>query len=88
VPPAAELKLLRAMQQEAIEMTRSADEGAQADRVQIAEDATRLQDGIATQARELLDRLAEQNREGGPPSRIEPAPVPPAEPTRPEEPKP
>lgn len=89
VPPAAELKLLRAMQQEAIEMTRSADEGDPADRTQIAEDATRLQDGIATQARELLDRLAEQNRQGGPPSRIEPAPVPPpGEPTRPEEPKP
>jgi hypothetical protein len=97
VPPAAELKLLRAMQQEAIEMTRAASEGADAERNAIADDAAKLQDGIATQARELLDRLAEQNQQGGAPSGVEPdkgdappAPViPPAPPApQPQEPKP
>lgn len=72
VPPAAELKLLRAMQQEAIEMTRAAAEGEAADRGSIAEDAARLQEGIATQARELLDRLAKQQQQGGPPAGVEP----------------
>lgn len=72
VPPAAELKLLRAMQQEAIEMTRAAAEGAAAERGAIADDAARLQDGIATQARELLDRLAKQQQQGGQPAGIEP----------------
>ncbi len=97
VPPAAELKLLRSMQQEAIEMTREADEGAPSTRAAVVEDAIRLQDGIATQARQLLDRLAEQNGQGAPrgiepgsksaeppPADPPPADPPPAEPARPE----
>ncbi len=72
VPPAAELKLLRAMQQEAIEMTRAADEGAAEERSSISEDAARLQDGIAAQARQLLERLSEE-RSRGRPGGVEPA---------------
>ncbi|MBX3402748.1 MAG: hypothetical protein KF699_04960 [Phycisphaeraceae bacterium] len=60
VPPAAELKLLRAMQQEAIEMTRSASDGPERIRTDAAAEAAALQQGIAEQARELLDRLAQQ----------------------------
>lgn len=66
VPPAAELKLLRAMQQEAIEITRWASEAGAADRPAAARDATDLQRGIAEQAKELLDRLAQQQGGGGP----------------------
>ena len=60
---------LRAMQQEAIAMTRGAEEAGDAERGVIADDAARLQDGIAAQAKALLDRLAE---ESGKPSGVEP----------------
>lgn len=60
VPPAAELKLLRAMQQEAIEMTRAASDAPERVRADAAGDAATLQQGIAEQARELLDRISRQ----------------------------
>lgn len=86
VPPAAELRLLRAMQQEAIDMTRAAEESAGAERGPIADDAARLQEGIATQARELLDRLAKENE--APPVKVEPGTPTPEEPAQPQEVKP
>ena len=63
VPPAAELKLLRSMQQEAIEMTRAAEEAGDTDRGAIADDAAKLQEGIASQAQGLLNKLQEQQQQ-------------------------
>jgi len=61
VPPAAEIKLLRAMQQEAAERTRDVGEGTSADGTTVDEVST-LQRELAGHAKELLDRLSKRER--------------------------
>ncbi len=64
VPPAAELKLLKLLQQDAAERTRGTAEAPQPDAAAVVE-VTRLQRELADQARELLERLSRQGG-GGP----------------------
>jgi hypothetical protein len=75
IPPLAELRLLRGMQQEAADVTRSLDESKE------AEDVGRLgnyQDQLAERGRELI-KLLEQQQGGGGPERPEQPAEPPAE---------
>jgi len=57
VPPAAEIKLLRAMQQEAADLTRSSAESTKPDAGAL-EDVAKLQRELADRGTELLERLA------------------------------
>ena len=68
IPPAAELILLRSMQQEAAELTRSmGDGGRPADDSGLVDRASRLQRDLADQAQELMERLKpKQNADDGP----------------------
>jgi hypothetical protein len=59
VPPAAELKLLRLLQQEAAERTREAGDAAKPDPAAVTE-ITQLQRDLAKQAQDLLDRLSQR----------------------------
>lgn len=63
LPPAAEIRLLRAMQQEAAEITRTAAEGKPGDAAEALAEASALQKDLARQGADLLKRAAEQ---GGP----------------------
>lgn len=73
VPPAAEIALLRAMQQEAVDMTRTGSEGAggKADAAVVGE-AAKLQRDLAEQAAGLLKKLSEEGGGGQPAPRMEP----------------
>jgi hypothetical protein len=62
IPPIAELKLLRMMQQEALEVTRAAGESNDLDALKAA---TQLQNDLTSQAKSLVDRMQEQD--GGAP---------------------
>jgi hypothetical protein len=62
IPPIAELKLLRMMQQEALEVTRTASESNDADALKAA---AQLQTELTAQAKNLVDRMQEQDS-GGP----------------------
>ncbi|CAG0995794.1 hypothetical protein PHYC_02552 [Phycisphaerales bacterium] len=81
IPPLAELKLLRAIQNEAAELTRQLD----ADRASIPpsqlEALVQLQGDLAARARELLEKLTENNNapgDVGPPDEMpQPNPPPP-----------
>ncbi|MBX3385969.1 MAG: hypothetical protein KF768_05310 [Phycisphaeraceae bacterium] len=67
-PPAAELKLLRSLQEEALAQTRSIDEsGLAASDPQTVEEIGRLQRELAEQAKSLLERVS-----GGSGNRLEP----------------
>ena len=68
IPPAAELVLLRSMQQEAAELTRAADENSrpQAESGRL-DTATRLQKDLADQAQELIERLRPKGTAGDAP---------------------
>jgi hypothetical protein len=59
VPPAAEIKLLRLMQQETADLTRAAAEDTKPDPAAVDE-VTRLQRELAEQGRALLERLSRQ----------------------------
>lgn len=78
VPPIAELKLLRALQAEAGELTRAlSDAGTAADAAQLRA-ASKLQREIAKRAQQLLERLNEENTppDGGPEVLPEPGVTP------------
>lgn len=75
VPPAAEIALLRAMQQEAAEMTRAGAEGganAKPDPAVLA-DAAKLQKSLGEQASALLKKLTEES-DGQPRPQMKPEP--------------
>jgi hypothetical protein len=57
VPPAAEVKLLKSMQQEALQLTREADEAKDAG---AAEEAKTLQRMLADRGAKLLKKLQQQ----------------------------
>lgn len=83
VPPAAELVLLRLMQQEALDLSRTAAEAAKPD-AKLVSEAAKLQQDLSDQGQALLKKLTER---GGP----EGAPKPmmkPEDPIEPEQPKP
>jgi len=67
IPPVAELKLLRALQTEAYDLTRLANEEQDSE---IVRDVTTLQRDIAERGAEALKRAAEQN--GSPPVEMSP----------------
>jgi hypothetical protein len=75
IPSAAELKLLRQMQAEALALTRLADESDDAEAKQeAAAEAGALQDALAVRAAELMKKLMEQQGGGGGSApRVEPA---------------
>jgi len=86
VPPAAEIVLLKAMQQEAAELTRAAAEGKSADPAAL-KDAAKLQTDLSTQGQGLLERLSKEAEEGGPmptpeikPGEVKPEPAKPGAP--------
>ena len=62
IPPIAELKLLRMMQEEALEMTRTAADSNDLDALKAA---AQLQNELTAQAKNLVDRMQEQDS-GGP----------------------
>lgn len=74
VPPAAEIVLLKAMQQEAAELTRAAADGKAADPAAL-KDAAKLQSELSTQGQGLLERLSKEAEDGGkmPTPEIKPA---------------
>ncbi len=71
VPPLAEVKLLRAMQQEALDLTRQAEqlakEGgpASAEGKQLAESVAALQEALAEQGKTLIEKMKQQQQGGG-----------------------
>lgn len=79
VPPAAELKLLRLMQIEAAERTRDIAEHPDANPAAVAA-VTRLQRDLATQAKDLLDRVSKRPGAPKPGAAPKPADAPPPEP--------
>lgn len=81
VPPAAEIKLLRAMQQEAAELTRLAQESGAAP--EMVEDVAGLQRSLADEASGLLKRLTERGGPSAAPPSTPPPPENPAEPAEP-----
>jgi hypothetical protein len=60
LPPAAEIRLLRAMQQEAADLTRSAADTKSPDAANTLTEAAALQRDLAKQAADLLKRAAEE----------------------------
>jgi hypothetical protein len=65
IPDLAELKLLRAMQAEAMEWTRNLDESAQRPgEAEVAELAD-LQKELALRAEALIEKLTQQAHQGG-----------------------
>ncbi len=66
LPPAAELKLLRAMQTEALDWTRALDEAGNADSSEL-EELGKLQNELQTRGEELVQKLF-QNQQGGLPN--------------------
>lgn len=71
VPPMAELRLLRAMQQEAADLTRQVGEAGNAAAPEEVEAVGRLQRGLADEAQGLLERLSQQGG-GAPPTDVQP----------------
>ncbi len=69
VPPMAELRLLRAMQQEAADLTRQIGDAGGNAAAEEVEAVGRLQRGLADEAQTLLERL--QQQQGGTPATIE-----------------
>jgi hypothetical protein len=87
VPPVAQLKLLKSMQEEALELTRGADGASPADRPDLAAEARALQQTITDKGQQLLEELKAQQGGAAPggdlPARpqapnIEPGKVPPS----------
>jgi hypothetical protein len=77
VPPMAEVKLLRSMQEEAGVLTKGAEEGKDA---AAAKEAAALQGELAAHGEELLKKLMERRRPPAPGGGAPPAPTGPEEP--------
>jgi hypothetical protein len=71
VPPMAELRLLRAMQQETADLTRQVGEAGDAAAPEEVEAVGRLQRGLADEAQALLERLSQQGG-GAVPTDVQP----------------
>ncbi len=79
IPPGAELRLLRGMQAEALELTRIAADEPGADGAATREEAATLQAALAERAATLLKKLKEQARPGEDGGPANPRPVNPGE---------